>query len=233
MTRKLAVLAFAACLPLAAKAPKAAMPAVTDEKVDFAAGGAIEVTGSVGELNVEAWDGPGVEITVTRSTYRADTPSNRDAAKRQLDAIKVTTERKIPAALSIRTELPHRGFWARVAHRGRDFQVDYRIRVPRDTKLTLRNGTGDVFVNGVAGDIDARTRTGDIVLQLPPAGQYSFDAHCGFGGVYSDFDGVYHTGHLISERFAQNGTGPAKQVYLRVGIGGIAIQKASQPEATK
>ena len=228
MTRCVAALAFAACLPLAAKAPKAAMPVVTGEKVDFAAGGAIEMTGSVGELNVEAWDGPGVEITVTRSTYRADTPANRDAAKRQLDAIKVTAERKSPTALSIRTELPHRGFWARVAHRGRDFQVDYRIRVPRDTKLALRNGTGDVIVNGVAGDIDAQTRTGDIVLQLPPAGQYSFDAKCGFGGVYSDFDGIYHTGHLVSDRFAQTGAGPAKQVHLRVGIGGITIQKASQ-----
>jgi hypothetical protein len=226
-----AALAFAACLPLAARAPKADMPVVTDEKVDFASGGAIDVTGSVGEMNVESWDGPGIEITVTRSTYRADTPASRDAAKRQLDAIKVTTERKSPTQLSIRTELPHRGFWARVAHRGRDFQVDYRILVPRDTKLALRNGTGDVIVHGVAGDIDAKTRTGDIVLQLPPAGQYSFDAQCAFGGVYSDFDGVYHMAHRVGERFAQSGTGQARQVHLRVGIGGISIQKI--PVATK
>jgi hypothetical protein len=227
MTRRLAVAAMAMCLPLAAKAPKAAVPAITDEKVEFAPGGAIEVTGSVGELNIEAWDGPGVEITVTRSTYRTDTEQDRDRAQRQLSAIKVTAERKSPTELSIRTTLPPRGFWAKVARRGRDFQVDYRIRVPRDTKLTLRHGTGDVVVHDVAGDIDASVKHGDIVLQLPPAGAYSFDAKCGLGGVYSDFTGTYHTGHLIGERFAQSGAGTAKQVHLRVGIGGISIQKAA------
>ena len=82
MTRTLVAIAMAICLPLAAKAPKAVMPVVTDEKVDFAAGGFIEVTGSVGELNIEAWDGPGVEITVTRSTYRTDTPQEREQAQR-------------------------------------------------------------------------------------------------------------------------------------------------------
>lgn len=231
MTRRLAALAFAIGLPLAAKAPKTAIPVITDEKVDFAAGGAIDVTAYVGQMNIESWDGPGVDITVTRMAFRAGAPANQDAAKKKLDAIKVTTERKSPTALSIRTELPHRGFWARVAHRGRDFQVDYRIRVPRDTKLALRNGTGDVIVHDVAGDIDATVKAGDIVVQLPSAGAYAIDAKCGFGGVYSDFDGDYHTGHLVGERFAQSGAGQARQVRLRVGIGGISIQKI--PVATK
>jgi hypothetical protein len=227
MTRRLVAIAMAICLPLAAKAPKAVMPVVTDEKVDFAAGGFIDVTGSVGELNIEAWDGPGVEITVTRSTYRTDTPQEREQAQRQLTAIKVTAERKSPTELSIHTAIPPRGFWAKVAGRGHNYQLDYRIRVPRDTKLALRHGIGDVFVSQVAGDIDASVRVGDIVLQLPSAGPYSFDAQSGFGGVYSDFPGSYRTGQLVSERFAESGAGPAKKVHLRVGIGGITIQKVA------
>jgi hypothetical protein len=222
-----AAAAILICLPLAAKAPKTAVPVITDEKVEFAPGGAIEMTGSVGELNIEAWDGPGVQITVTRSTYRADTPQARDRAQRQLSAIKVTAERKSPAELSIHTTLPPRGFWAAVARRGRNYQLDYRIRVPRDTKLALRHGDGDVVVHDVSGDIDASVHVGDIVVQLPRAGAYSFDAQSGFGGVYSDFPGTYHTGHLVSDRFAQSGTGASKQVHLRVGIGGISIQKAA------
>jgi hypothetical protein len=227
MTRRLAAIAMAVCLPLAAKAPKAAMPVVTDEKVDFAAGGSIEVTGSVGELNIEAWDGPGVEITVTRSTYRTDTPRDRENAQRQLSAIKVTSERKSPTELSIHTAIPQRSFWAKVFHCGHNYQLDYRIRVPRDTKLALHHGTGDVFVSQVAGDIDASVRVGDIVLHLPTAGPYSVDAQCSFGGVYSDFGGTYRTGHLVSERFAESGTGAAKKLHLRVGIGGISIQKVA------
>jgi len=227
MARRLVVAAIAICLPLAAKAPKAALPVVTDERVEFAAGGAIEVTGSVGELNIEGWDGPGVRITVTRSTFGADTPRDRDVAQRRLSAIKVTVESKGPGRLSIHTAIPARGFWSKVAQRRPNVQLDYRIRVPRDSNLALRHGSGDVLVYDVAGDIDVSVSKGDIVLQLPAAGAYAFDAQCGLGGIYSDFTGQYRAGNLVGERFAQSAPAPAKQVRLRVGVGGIAIQKTA------
>src|ERR1017187_1576801 len=225
MNRRVAAIAMAVCLPLAAKVPKPAMPIVTTERVEFAPGGTIQVDGSAGELNIEGWDRAEVEITVTRSTYRADTPQQQDLAKRQLEAIKVTMERKSAAELAIHTAFPARSFRARVARGRPDVQMDYRIRVPRDSKLVLRLSTGDVVVYDVGGDIDASVRTGDILMQLPAAGQYSFDAQCRFGGIYSDFGGNYHIGHLVSERFAQSGQAPAKKIYLRVGTGGIKIQK--------
>ena len=215
------------CLPLAAKVPKPAMPVVTTERVEFAPGGAIQVNGSAGELNIEGWDRAEVEITVTRSTYRPDTPKDQDLAKRQLEAIKVTTERKSPTELVINTALPPRTFWAKVAGCRPDVQVDYRIRVPRDSKLVIRHSTGGVVVYNVAGDIDAFVRTGDIILQLPAAGQYSFDAQTRFGGIYSDFDGSYKIAHLTSERFAQSAAAQARKVYLRVHTGGIKIQKVA------
>jgi hypothetical protein len=225
MTRRLAVIAIAICLPLAAKLPKPEMPVITTESVEFAPGGTIQVSGSMGVLNIEGWDRPEVEITVTRSTYRTDTPQARDLAKRQLSAIQVTAERKSSTELAIHTAFPPRGFWARVAHRRPDVQLEYRIRVPRDSKLVLRHAGGDVMVYDVAGDIDASVPTGDIVMQLPAAGQYSFDARCRFGDVYSDFAGNYHIAYLASERFVQPGPASAKRVYLRVRIGGIKIQK--------
>src|ERR1039457_7346948 len=103
MNRRVAAIALAVCLPLAAKVPKPAMPIVTTERVEFAPGGTIQVDGSAGELNIEGWDRAEVEITVTRSTYRADTPQQQDLAKRQLEAIKVTTGRKSPTELVIDT----------------------------------------------------------------------------------------------------------------------------------
>jgi hypothetical protein len=227
MTRRLAAISIAICLPLAAKVPKPAMPIVTTERVEFAPGGAIQVTGAAGELNIEGWDRPEVEITVTRSTYRPDTPQQQDLARRQLDAIKVAAQRNSPTELVINTAFPKRSFWAKMAHCRPDVQMDYRIRVPRDSRLVLRLSTGDVVVYDVSGDIDASVRTGDILMQLPAAGQYSFDAQCRFGVVDSDFAGNYHIRHLVSERFAQSGQAPAKKVYLRVHTGGIKIQKVA------
>jgi len=235
MTRRLAAIAIAICLPLAAKLPQPDMPVVTTERVEFAPGGTIRVSGSVGALSIEGWDRAEVEITVTRSTYRTDTPQERSLARRQLSAIKVTAERKSSTELAIHTAFPPRGFWAGVARRRPDVQIEYRIRVPRDSRLVLRHAGGNVLVYDVSGDIDASVRTGDIVMQLPAAGQYSFDARCRFGGVYSDFAGNYHIAYLASERFVQPGPPPAKRVYLRVGIGGINIQKmasATPPSLT-
>jgi hypothetical protein len=142
-----------------------------------------------------------------------------------LNAIKVTTERKSPTELVIHTDFPKRSFWAKVAHCKPDVQMDYRIRVPRDSKLVVRHSTGDVVLYNVAGDIDAYVRTGDIVMQLPPAGPYSFDARSRFGDVHSDFPGAYHMAHLTSERFEQSAPAPARKIYVRVHTGGIDIQK--------
>jgi hypothetical protein len=225
MNRRLGIIAIALCLPLGARVPKPALPIVTTEHVDFAPGGTIQVIGSQGELNIEGWDRAEVEITVTRSTYRPDTPKAQDLAKRQLEAIKVTTERKSATALVIHTTVPKRSFWAHVARLKPDVQMDYRIRVPRDSKLLVHHSTGDVVVYNVAGDIDAFVRTGDIIMQLPSAGQYSFDAQCRFGDVYSDFTGTQKIAHLTSERFTQSAAAPAKTVHLRVHTGGIKIQK--------
>lgn len=227
MNRRLGAITVAVCLSLGAAAPKPEMPVVTTERVEFAPGGTIQVNGSAGELNVEGWDRAEVEITVTRSTYRRDKPQERDLAKRQLEAIKVTAERKTATELVIKTTFPPRSFWAKVAHCRPDVQMDYRIRVPRDSKMVLRHSTGDVVVYDVAGDIDASVRTGDIIMQLPPVGPYSFDAQCRFGDVYTDFAGSFHVAHLVSERFAQSAPAPAKRIYLRVGTGSIKIQKVA------
>jgi hypothetical protein len=225
MTRRLAAIAIAVCLPLAAEDVRFGW--ITSEGESFVPDGTIQVSGSVGELNIEGWDRTAVEITVTRFTYRVNTPREQNLADRQLSAINVTTERKSATELAIHTVFPRRGFWARVAHRRPGVQLDYRIRVPRDSRLVLRHTSGDVVVYDVAGDIDASVGTGDIVMQLPSTGQYSFDARCRFGDVYSDFAGKYHVAHLTSERFLQPGPAQAKRVYLRVGIGGIKIQKTA------
>ena len=208
MLRELMALAVGVCLPICAELPKRPMPVTTTERVEFATGGAIRVEGSVGELNIEGWDRPDVEITVTRSTYRTDSTQEQEQAKLQLDAIHVTTERK-GADLIIQTVFPKRRLLARLAPRRPDVRMDYRIRAPRQAKLVIRHGSGDVVIYDMAGDIDASAGTGDILVQLPDPGQYAFDAQCKAGGVYSDFAGNRQAAHWVGERFYRDGAAPA------------------------
>lgn len=43
-------------------------------------------------------------------------------------------------------------------------RVEYRLEVPAATAITLRTTSGDVAIQGVTGEIDARTETGDVEL---------------------------------------------------------------------
>src|SRR5665213_864354 len=201
-------------LPLWAGPPRQRVESVSTERVDFAPGGTIRIEGSTGELNVEGWDRPSVEVTVTRSAWSGDA----DRAKRDLDMIQVAKP-AMAGAGELTIDTTHTRFPRAT--------VDYRIRVPRDSRLVIRHGIGDVVVYDVGGDIDATNRVGGIVLQLPASSQYAIDAKNKTGGeIYSDFAGTTHYNRLILSDSLRSGAPPAThRLYLRVGIGGIAIQK--------
>ena len=127
--------------------------------------GTIRFDGSVGELNVEGWDRPEVEITLTRYT-ETDNPTR---ATGELNSIHVTAKRDGAGVLAISTSLPARNFFARTFDGRTKGNLNYRIRVPRDSRLVVEHDGGDLVVYDVAGDIDAHAPHGSILLLLPKA----------------------------------------------------------------
>lgn len=212
------------CLPLLARVPLQSVQLTTTDHVEFAPGGTIRLNGSMGQLDVEGWDRPEVEITVAKSTYRSGTPKDRDEATQELNLIRVVAERKSAGELVISTSYPSRKL-TRPLRGKTDLNLEYHIKVPRDSHLVIRHDSGDVRLYDLTGGIDATSRAGDMVLLLPGSGRYSIDAKCKVGGVHSDFAGNHHTRYLVGERFDEETPAPASRVYLRVGIGGIQILK--------
>ena len=51
-------------------------------------------------------------------------------------------------------------------HQDRKISVDYEIRVPRDSRLEIHHGTGQVLLANITGDIEATGHRGDILLML-------------------------------------------------------------------
>jgi hypothetical protein len=209
-------------IPAYAAVPKVYSEVVTTDRVDFAAGGVIRIEGSYGELNIDAWDQPQVDIVVTRFAYsEQDKAGSGSLTGQELNALKVTASKTSDKELLIST--PRHKHWSKV-------RIDYRIMVPRSSKLVIHHQTGDVLIGGVNGDgfdgdIDASVKMGDILLRLPRTGTYSFDADCREGGVVSEFAGGYKRTHLIGEKYtAQNSAAVTRHNHLHVGIGGIQIQ---------
>jgi hypothetical protein len=228
MRSKLALLAVTAIVPLLAKAPLQSVQVTTTARVNYT-GGVIRFTGASGELNIEGWDEPAIEITLTRSIY-AGSQQEKDRATRELKDIVVSAAQKTSDEILISTQFPHnrRGI-ARWVRGKTDAELDYRVMVPRNARVVVRHDTGDVVIYNVGGGIDAATHIGDLLVQLPEPGQYAIDAKCKFGDVYSDFDGKYRNPFAIGERLDTPEAQGAHKIYLRTGFGGIKIQQMAPP----
>jgi hypothetical protein len=138
----------------------------TTEKTDFAPGGTVHIEASTGDLNIESWDQPAVEIDVFRSAWNAKT---------NLKAIQVT---KQLSGKDLTVTTSHRRFTGA--------QVSYRIRVPRNTNLEIHHGLGSVVVYDVAGNVSASVKFGDVLVQVPDDAGYTVSAHTKKGTLYSD-----------------------------------------------
>src|ERR1700677_4130371 len=231
MIRRVAPLALALCLPLLPKTPVQPVQVVTTDRVDFAAGGTTRFEGSVGELNIEGWDQPQVQVELTRFDYAA--APGKDREKGKLERIAVKTEKRSGNELVITTTLPHRNYFVRKVRGATNSDMNYRIMVPRDSHLIVHHGDGDVVVYDVGGDIEATARTGAIVVQLEDPAQYAIDARSKVGEVYSDYDGKYRTHLRVGEGFLAAAQPPAHRVFLRVRIGDIDIVKMGENPIAK
>jgi hypothetical protein len=165
----------------------------TTETSDLAPGGTVRIEHSTGELNVEGWDQPTVQIEVTRYTWSAKTNLKEIQIAKKLEGNVLTID------------TAHKRFTG--AH------VDYRIRVPRNTKLVIHHGIGDVTIYDMTADIEATAKEGDLIVGLPEPAKYQITAHTKIGTIYNDFQASEPDGHHIT---------------LRVGTGGISIVKETK-----
>ena len=205
-----------------ASTPQQPIDVKTFQSVNFTRGGTVRIGGTVGELNVETWDQPHVEATLTRTEYTDR--DERDEKKRKLGRIGLAVAKR-GNDVDVSVTIPKRIFIARWLRGKTNATLVTRVMVPRDAKLVVRHENGSVFIYDAANDVDAKARFGDIVLQLADPGRYGINAKVSVGGVYTDYSGRYRHPVLVGEKFASNAPAGGHSVTLRVEIGGISIVK--------
>jgi hypothetical protein len=223
MKRTLTLMLGIGCLLIANDEIPQRILVTTTEHADLPAGGVVHLKNSTGELRIEGWDQPSVEVTAIKSTKLAypAAGAERDKASHMLDEVKVSVARDGNDVV-IGTVYPrHRRFLPRPSVGDRDFNLEYVVKVPRDAKLIVDHDAGEIHFDDVGGDIHATMNQGTITLRLPTAGIYSIDAGSRIGEVTSDFRGATtrrHFGHA----FLQTAQAP-HNLYLRTGYGDIII----------
>jgi hypothetical protein len=194
------------------------------ERADFPTGGLLRLKNSPGEVTVEGWERPDVEIATVKSTKVALASQDREKASRQLEQVRILVQRQ-GDELVITTELPRHQKLAP----GMD--LGYNIKVPMNARLAIDHGAGEVHVDNLTSDIHVTVRTGGITLQLPQEGKYGIDAKSDFGSVTAEFPGhERRTRWLLGHQFVQ-GASATHHLYLRVGFGDITIMKIPAPPA--
>ncbi len=115
------------------------------ETAEFPTGGLLRMKNAVGELTITGWDQPGLEMTIIKSTKTAVGAKDRDQANKLLENVKITTERK-GDELTISTAFPKHSKLARPFVGLTDFDLEYRIRVPRVARVDVEELTGEVHM---------------------------------------------------------------------------------------
>jgi hypothetical protein len=212
----------AACLVLADDTTSQKIQVGKTENFEFPANGTLRVETSTGELTIEGWDQPGVEISTTASGKDPD--GAKISAKRNGDELVVTTEYP-----------HHRAFpWVSPLSVVTNFTLDYRIRVPRNAKLIVRHDDGEVHIDNVAGSIQVAARQGLITLRMTGDTVPTIDARSRIGSVNSDFNGAEtHHPWPFGHRLEEGKPAAGQNLHLRIGYGDIVILKAHNPEAPR
>jgi len=174
------------------------------ERSDFPSGGTLHLKNSIGELTIEGWDQTGMEMTTIKSSKIAVEGPERDKAVKLLDRVKIATERK-GDEVTISTDFPKHSKIARPFLGKTDFDLEYRIKVPRNARLTIDQDMGEVHIDNIGGEIHATDSMGLITVRVPD-GQYAIDARSKLGAVESDFPGNEKTKKWFGHTFL-SGTG--------------------------
>jgi hypothetical protein len=193
----------------------------TTERMNFASGGTIRFNNSFGDLYVQGWDRPELEITLVK--WLQDVYKPPQAAGDRLARVQFITEHASANELTIKTTTASHKFFRHPFGGKGDVTVRYELRVPRDSHLIIQHGGGNILIDNVTGGVEATNREGDIMLMLP-GGPYSIDAKSKMGTVTSDFAGKARHRYFVGERFTGSDRSP-RRIFLRVGFGGITIKE--------
>jgi len=120
----------------------------------------IYLENSFGQMNIENWDKNSISITIE---IKVDYPEG-EKATRLLNAINIEfnqTGDDISAITKIEEDFVHS--WGRhFDSDSKDFSIDWEVKMPKQSNVTIANKYGDIFVNELTGKSKIELRYGNL-----------------------------------------------------------------------
>ncbi len=178
--------------------------------------GTLYVETRIGDVKVEGWDKPDVEIEAEKVVQAG----SEARARRLFDQIKIQLTEN-GEEVFLRTLYPPRRPW-RLFRGATKLSANLRIRMPYEAKLTLKCVDGDVRVRGIVGNQRIRVSYGDVEVSVPSVDRlHSLDARSFLGYVQSDLHGENSAGW--GRRVSFFNTDGQQDIHVRVRMGGVYV----------
>jgi DUF4097 and DUF4098 domain-containing protein YvlB len=168
----------------------------------------LRVTTSDANIHVDTWDQNKIEAKVTSTREKIGDGGLKIYEHQHGDAVE------------IEVRYPHHNFIFQIGSR----RVDIDIHMPRQGKVYLRTGDGEIHVANFKGNMDVDSGDGDQVLT---ALEGVLRAHTGDGQIQADgrFDGLdLDTGDGRIEARAMTGSTSQNSWNLRSGDGSVTLE---------
>ena len=193
--------------------------------VEFPSGGLLRLKNSTGELIIQGWDKPDVEITTIKSRKDEYPPDERENASRNLHQLQISVKRE-GQDLVITTTWSDPRLWGTLAN----VNVSYLIKAPRNARLAIEHEKGEIYIDNMDSDIQASFKAGDLILHLAQDGMYNIDAKSVYGRVQSVFPGrEERLPWLYGHKWSRQKIPSARNLRLRARFGDIVILKVEKP----
>jgi hypothetical protein len=178
--------------------------------------GTLAIYARTGDIHVEGWDEPRLEIEAEKVVQAKD----KVKAEPLYDRVQVALEGK-DKQVNVRTLYPPRRFWR--PFRGESkLSVNFRIHMPFDANLVLKCVDGDVRTSGLAGRQEIRVNYGDVEINVPSIYRLrSLDARSFLGYVQSDLHGEDSAG--FGRKIVFWNSDGNQDIHVRVRMGGVYV----------
>lgn len=178
--------------------------------------GTLTIDTRMGDIHVESWDQPRLEIEAEKVVEARD----EKHAQPLYDRLQVVLTGQDKQVL-LRTVYPPRGL--RRPFRGESkLSVNFRIHMPFDANLTMKCVDGNVRVSGLAGQQAINVNYGDVEIDVPSVYRLrSLNARSILGYVQSDIHGENSAGW--GRRIMFWNSGGDQDIKIRVRMGGVYV----------
>lgn len=225
---RLVLVALTLCTTLPAAGTSQERPQITKtERFDFAAHGALIFKGTKGELTIQGWDRPAIELTTNVRAADGYTGAKGQKIGKEMSEIHITAERNGDTVV-IATQSSRRRAFPAIGP-GPKFTVEYIVRAPADSRLAIEQKSGGIHIEDMIGPINAAAGSGEVTILLPESAKFSVDARSFFGAIVSDFPGTRKANPWLTGQRLRPVRGDHPDSLIRVIYGDILILKKRVP----